>query len=341
MARFQVFLRVLHAAIFEDWLLKFICLALATMMWIYIDGELTGEVDVSWMLHRDDLSLPPNLELQSEQTLPKYTLRVRAPRSRLQLITADNIAIKKKQLENAQAGSHNKINLQPSDFEGEGFDVVGITPRDEKQEIELTEIASRPVNVRVRPHGQPREGFVIGKALSDPPKVTIEGALQDVDRVKEVVTEEVDVSDADQELVREVGIEKTTEIGGRRISFHCPQKVRVTIPILSVDAKIAMTLDIRSFAPQGIAMQVEPKSLDVEIVGDGNELASPELKSNILLYVEWPATADRPKDAATVSGPYTVPVRCNAPPRIKVQGVNGAPLPTVTLRAALSPALSK
>ena len=41
------------------------------------------------------------------------------------------------------------------------------------------------------------------------------------------------------------------------------------------------------------------------------------------------------------TGPYTVPVRCNAPPRIKVQGVNGAPLPTVTLRAALSPALSK
>jgi hypothetical protein len=159
--------------------------------------------------------------------------------------------------------------------------------------------------------------------------------------VKEVLTEEVDVSEADQDVVRDVSIVPTIDFGGRSICFACGQKVRVTIPIHSVDARMAMTLDIRTLAPQGIALQVDPKTLDVEVVGDGNELASPELKSNIILFVEWPATADRPKDAAGVAGPYTVPVHCNAPPRIKVQGVNGAALPTVSLRGALAPALGK
>ena len=73
MARFQILLRVLHAAIFEDWLLKFICLAFATMMWIYIDGELTGEMDVPLLLRKGDFTLPPNLEMP-EQEMPRYTV---------------------------------------------------------------------------------------------------------------------------------------------------------------------------------------------------------------------------------------------------------------------------
>jgi hypothetical protein len=341
MARFQVFLRVLHAAIFEDWLLKFICLALATMMWIYIDGELTGEVDVPLVLRKGDFSLPPNLEMP-EQDMPRYTVRVRAPRSRLQLITADNLAIKKRPLlENAQPG-HNPLSLQPNDLDGDGMDVVSVTPRDGKaQGIELTEITSRPVSVRVRTHGQPREGFVIGKAVSDPPKVSIEGISQDVERIKEVLTEEVDVSDADQDMVREVGILPSVEVGGQKIDFHCGQKVHVTIPIHSADANIQMTLDVRTIAPPGIAMEVEPKTVEVKVTGDGNDLAAPELKSNILLYAEWPATADRPKDAASVSGPYTVQLHCNAPPRVKVQSVNGSALPTVAVRGSLSAAFNK
>src|SRR5271157_79718 len=97
--------RILRAALFEDWLLKFICLALAIMMWFYIDGELTDQREIGAALRPADLELPAGFEL-AERPLPKFTVRIRGPRRRLQLMSAESISFRKKKLLNPQPGKN-------------------------------------------------------------------------------------------------------------------------------------------------------------------------------------------------------------------------------------------
>jgi hypothetical protein len=339
-ARFPLFYRFLRAALFEDWALKFICLAFAILMWFYIDGELSGQIDLVVAMRPSDFNLPANLELAPDSPLPKLRVIVRGPRNRLQLISPENISMRKKQLDNPQAG-HNVINFLPSDAEAEAnFDIISITPKDSPEAaVDLVEIVSKPKAVLVKHHGEPRAGFLIGKWRCDPDKVNIEGPIDDIDRIQNVTTEDLDVTDLDQDLVREVGIVQTTEVAGRVISFRCGQRVRVTIPIRPPEATRVMSFDIRSFAPDGIAMQVEPKTVEVEVVGDDQDLTAPDIQSKILLYVEWPGTLDRPKDPGVSVGPHPVKLQWVAPSRVQVRGVKGAALPSVNVKAALASAL--
>ena len=340
MARFPLLNRFLRAALFEDWVLKFICLAFAILMWFYIDGELSGQIDLVVALRPADLVLPANLELAPDSPLPKLRVIVRGPRSRLPLVSPDNISFKKKQLDNPQPG-RNVINFTPSDAEAEAnFDIVSITPKDSPDAaVELVEIVSKPKSVLVKHHGDPRAGFLIGKWRCEPEKVNIEAASDDIDHIQNVYTEELDVTDLEQDLIREVGIVQSVEIFGRVIPFRCSQRVRVTIPIRPPEATRVLSVDVRTFAPDGIALQADPKTVEVEVVGDDQDLSAQDIQSKILLYVEWPSTVDRPKDPNVTVSAHAVKLQWVAPPRIQVRGVKNTPLPTVNVLAALAPAM--
>ncbi len=340
MVRFPLLTRFLRAALFEDWVLKFICLAFAILMWFYIDGELSGQIDLVVSLRPTDLVLPSNLELAPDSPLPKLRVIVRGPRSRLPLVSPENISFKKKQLENPQPG-RNVINFTPTDADAEAnFDIISISPKDSPDAaVELVEIVSKSKSVLVKHRGEPRAGFLIGKWRCEPEKVNIEASSDEVDHIQNVYTEELDVTDLDQDLVREVGVVQSVEIFGRVIPFRCNQRVRVTIPIRPPEATRVLSVDIRTFAPDGIALQADPKTVEVELVGDDQELSVPDIQSKILLYVEWPSTLDRPKDPNVTVGPHPVKLQWVAPPRIQVRGVKNTTLPTVNVRAALAPAM--
>ena len=334
MARFPLLYRIFYALIFEDWGLKAICLALAILMWFYIDGELTGQVDVTVQLTAEKIDLPSNLALAPNQPLPKLRVVLRGPRNRLQLVSAERVNLKKKALDNPHDG-HNAINFQPTDAEAEGaFEVLSIAPRDGSEAaVELIEIVTRPKPVVVKCRGEPRPGFLLGKGRSDPEKVSIEGPAQDIDAIQSVSTEEIDITDLDQDVTRDVGIAAFADVGGRMVGFHCTQRVHVVVPIQPPQATRVMSFDIKTIAPPGIAMQVEPKSMDVEVVGD----LTPDALSGIFLYVSWPETLDPPKEPGQTVGPHLAPVRAVAPPRIQIRAVNGGALPNVSVRGALAP----
>jgi hypothetical protein len=328
--RFPVLYRVFYALIFEDWWLKFICFALAILMWFYIDGELTGQVDVTVQLTADKLDLPPTLALSPNQQLPKLRVVVRGPRNRLQLVSAERVSLKPKKLDNPHDG-HNPVNFLPTDAEAEGnFDILSIAPRDGPEAaVELIEIVTRAKPVIVKCRGEPRPGFLLGKGRSDPEKVNIDGPAQEVDAIQSVSTDEIDISDLDQDVTRDVGIAPFADVTGKLISFHCAQRVHVSIPIQPPQARRVMSFDIKTIAPPGIAMQVEPKSMEVEVVGD---LSSPELLPAIRLYVEWPETLDLPKEPGASVGPHPAPLRWVAPPRVQIRAVKGGALPSVSVR---------
>jgi hypothetical protein len=338
MANYPLIGRIVRAALFEDWLLKFICLILAVLMWFYIDGELTDQRDFTIALRPSDLVLPAGYEVATDRPMPKFTVRVRGTRRRLQLLAPENIGMKRKAPDRPHPG-RNVISLKPSELEVDGVEVLSVTPKDEEAIVDLISTNSQPKTVRVKPKGEPKTGYLVGACTVEPAQVNVQGSSRDLDQVEFVWTEEIDVTGADQDIVRDVSIMPTADANGRQVPIRCNEKVRVTVSINPVEVTRKKTLDVRPVAVEGVAMVITPRQVPVEIVAEERLFADPDLMSRIVLYVEWPSAWEKPKDATTVLGPVRAQVRALAPPRVQVRGEGGGALPTVEVRGAVARAL--
>jgi len=336
MPSFPGTLRALQALLLEDWLLKTICLALAVLLWFYSDGELTDKRDFVVAMRQSDMVLPAGWALAADRPLPKFLVLLRGPRRRLQFVTGDSIAFQRKVLSNPAPG-RNPLSIELGDVQAEGFDVLAISSKDEKEPaVYLVSTAKRVKRVRVKTVGQVHPGFVAEAGVADPDQVSIEGPSQELDEIGNVWTENVDITNAEQDVVQDVNIAPSVEAGGRRIAFRCGTQVRATVPVHREQAAMRLTLDVRPLALPGTAMTISPDKVEVEVQAETRDLAAPDVKPSIVLLADWPTNWELPKDEATVLGPQRVQVRAFAPPRLQVRGVNGGPLPTVEVRGALA-----
>jgi len=330
MPNFPRVVRGLQALFFEDRLLKAICLALAVLLWFYIDGELTDRRDFVVAMRPSDIVLPPGWALAPDRALPKFLVLLRGPRRRLQLISADSIGLQKKLL-NPVAGL-NTVSIEPGDLHAEGFDVLSVSPKDAA--VVLFSTTTKSKRVLVKTVGKVRQGFVAEAGTASPDQVDIEGQSNELDAFDHVWTEDVDITNAEQDVAREVGIVPFIEVNTRRIAFRCATPVRALVLVHPERAAKRLTLDVRPLPLPGTAMTIEPDTVEVEVQGEPRDLAAPDLKSGIILFADWP-NWERPKDEKSVLGPQQVQVRAFSPPRLQVRGVNGGPLPSVEVRGAL------
>jgi hypothetical protein len=231
----------------------------------------------------------------------------------------------------------NPLAIEPGDLLAEGFDILSVSPQDGREPvIDLVSTVRRLKRVRVKTVGKVKAGYIAEAGAADPDKVNIEGQSQDLDAIDYVWTEDVDIANAEQDVVREVAIAPFVELGGRKMMFRCTTPVRVTVMVHPELVAKRMTLDVRPLALPGTAMMVDPPAVEVEVQAEARDLAAPELKSSIILFADWPREWAVPKESNAVLGPLRVQVRAFAPPGVQVRGVNGTALPTVEVRGALS-----
>ncbi len=169
-------------------------------------------------------------------------------------------------------------------------------------------------NVQVRTRNAPKPEFLVGQPTASPKQVRVKGTADDLAAITEVWTEEVDLAGAEQNVQLDVPIAERMDIGDRIIKIQCDEKVHVTIPIDPIKATLVQTLDVWVRAPPGLAMKVDPQTVQVEVVVEDRDFKEQGVLSKISLYVEWPGAWDRPKDG-TIAGPIPVQVKVSAPPR--------------------------
>jgi hypothetical protein len=339
MAHFPVLNRVIRAALFEDWMLKFICLLLAVLMWIYIDGELTDTKDFIIPLQESQVGVPPGYVLVPGQQLPSYTVQVRGPRRRLPLTGPESFRIKRKLIEDPKNGK-NSYMLQPTDIVAEGFDILTVTPNQRDPGVHLIETSTQMKKVLVKA-SEPKKGFVVGKTTSEPTQVAIEGPTQVLERIVQVFTTPVDISKEEAgDVIATATIEDSIEADGELLKFRVAEKDKRVKAIITIKPEAAarkVPLIVRPVPLPGTAMIVEPETVQVEVIADERDIA--DVATKVALYVDWPAAWEKPKDAGTVLGPLALPVRAEHPARIQVRGIDGPNLPTVMVRGALAPSL--
>ena len=328
--------KLLRAVFIDDPGLKAICLMLAVLMWFYIDGELMSQKEFELPMSSSDIARADALELAAPDSLPVFVVRVRGPRRLIELWQHQNLRFKRKLIDNPRAGS-NPVTALPGDVYAENFSVVSVAPKNPEGAAVVfisTAVETKPVSVRVR--GQPKDGFLIGKPVCNPTHVKIKGAAADLAEIQEVWTEEVDVANADQDVSGEFAVLRSVESGGRKIAFICAEKVHVVVPINPVVVVRQAAFEVWARVPPGLAMTVEPQTVQVELVIEARGIDIQEVQSKIVLFAEWPRNWQRPKDSKTALGPERVALKFSAPPRVQVRGINGAALPEITVTGTLA-----
>ena len=101
-------------------------------------------------------------------------------------------------------------------------------------EIEMETRTRKSVRISADVEGNPAPGFVLGGIEVVPPRVWLAGARSDVLRLREVVTETVDVDGAIESLEREVRL----SLGGGHVWVDQDEPVRVRVEIDPVVAEV-------------------------------------------------------------------------------------------------------
>ena len=230
--------------------LKFVALALATLLWLTVAGE--HVVERILRVPVEFRNIPPQLEVVGN---PPDSVEVRlrgssTVLSRLQ--PGDVVAVV--DLQQARAGSRLFPILQDQVRSPYGVDVAQVVPG--TLGIELEKTAHRTIPVVAQLDGEPDPGFVIGSPTAEPATVEVVGPESHVKKLANATTEPVSVAGA-RENVRDVVAVGVLDSVVRLVR---PQNVTVIVDVLP--------------AP----VERELRGVLVRARNLGNGLAAPELR---------------------------------------------------------------
>jgi YbbR domain-containing protein len=112
-----------------------------------------------------------------------------------------------------------------------GAEIVSRSPS--SIDFELVPRGTKAVNVRADLAGEPAEGFVVGDVEIDPLRVRITGPRREVFRLKEVVTETIDLSGVDESFEREV----RPLLAGPHVRSEGEESIKVRVEVVPLEAE--------------------------------------------------------------------------------------------------------
>jgi YbbR domain-containing protein len=94
---------------------------------------------------------------------------------------------------------------------------------------------TKAVKVREDLAGEPAEGFKVGAVQVDPPRVWITGPEREVRRLREVVTETVDVTGVDESFEREV----RPLLAGPHVKLRDENPIKIRVEVIPLESESA------------------------------------------------------------------------------------------------------
>jgi YbbR domain-containing protein len=200
---------------------KLLAIAVAFLLWgvSHSTKPIQRGFDVPMVLR----GVPEDLVVV-EQSASEVNVRVLGSRAALRNISAGGLEYP---VEVAGA----KPGVLTLEVELAGFDLPrGAQPVSRSPSSVTLTLAKRgSKTVRVTPDitGEPAEGFALGDVALDPPRVRITGAQSEVLRLKEVLTETIDITGTNEAIVREVRVVLT----GRNMWLEETSPLTATVQI--------------------------------------------------------------------------------------------------------------
>ncbi|MCW8131613.1 MAG: YbbR-like domain-containing protein [Planctomycetota bacterium] len=331
-------LRFLRAVLWEDPVLKFVCLLLAVLSFFYIDGELSDEREFVVPIKEAGLKLPEGLELAPDSKFPPLRVKVRGPRRRLQYVSSENIKPNLQDLVRGLSAGENLIVVKPDQVEVAGageMRVIKVDPEDGFT-VKALGLSKRVLPVKLRRQGNPAAGYNLINAIIQPKEVLVT-STSDLSNVENVWTEPIDLTGRNDSFqVPDARIARFVTVGEKDIEIRCSETVTVSLQVSREEiSRVIEAVPVRALAPVGAAMYVEPSNLNVTVTGPPDAVAAMSV-TDLQLYVEWPAEWDLQQPAGHAYPAQNVQVRAVSPGRITVKSENNQALPAVKVRGVIT-----
>jgi len=238
--------------------LKFLSIALASLLWLVVSGEQT--VERALRVPLEFTNLPPQLEMVGD-TPTVVDVRVRGSAGALsRLATGDLVAVL--DLRTARTGRR-LFHLTSSDVRTPfGVDVVQVSPSNVS--VAFEESSSKVVPVVPAVEGDPAGGYVVGTVTATPSTVEVIGPISALANLTEAITEPVTVAGA----ARPVRESVTIGVPDPSVRLRDPQSAVVTVDIAAAPVErriVAVTVSARN-AGQRVA-QLSPATVTVIVRG--------------------------------------------------------------------------
>lgn len=211
--------------------LKFLAIALATLLWLTVAGEQV--VERGMRIPLEFRNKPPDLEVVGE---PVAMVDVRLNGSSTLLARMDpGEVVAVLDLSAARPGAR-MFHLSTASVRlPYGVEVSQIIPS--TIQLELEKSATRTVNIRPAIEGQPAPGFVVGSVVPRPATVEVTGPASRVAQLSEATTEPIPI-DGRRERVRD-----TVNVGVADASLRLTEAREVTVDVEIVPAPVERLIE--------------------------------------------------------------------------------------------------
>ncbi len=202
-------------------ILKVISLILAIILWLFVKSERGGEVGlvVPLELYR----LPSNL-IVTHMSEEAVNVRINGPLSHLQRLSTKEIRARI-DLSHARPGA-NSFDILPDNLNvPQGLKVSQISPSSLK--VEIDRVVDKILRVKAVVRGRPAKGYRVTRISVDPPYINLQGARTQLLGMREVLTEEVNISD----LKETVKVEVPLRLADIKLKKGVEKRVKVTVEI--------------------------------------------------------------------------------------------------------------
>jgi YbbR domain-containing protein len=201
--------------------LKVISLILAIILWVFVKSKSGGEVGL--VVPLEFYRVPASL-IVSNVTDEAINVRINGSFMQLQRLPTREIRARI-DLSRARPGT-NSFDILPDNFNiSKTLDITQISPSSVK--VELDRVVDKIVHVKAVVKGKPARGYHVTKISVDPPYINLQGARGQLMGLKEVLTEEVDISG----LKETVGVEAPLRIADLRLKRAVKRTVQVTVEV--------------------------------------------------------------------------------------------------------------
>jgi YbbR domain-containing protein len=174
----------------ENWVLKLLSLAFALVLWFFVMGE--QRLERSYAVPLELINMPGGLMVANE--IPSYIeVRISGPRTLLMNLRLEDVGISV-DLKDLQPGLTTLKRLEERLNLPGPLKVTRLSPS--YIDVKLDRVLARSMPVKVELAGEPADGYRITGVRTEPEKVIVEGAKTELDKVKMVPTEVVDVTGA-------------------------------------------------------------------------------------------------------------------------------------------------
>ncbi|GAB6183024.1 CdaR family protein [Thermodesulfovibrio hydrogeniphilus] len=184
----------------ENITIKIISVALAVFLWFFVTFK--GQTETSLEIPLEFKNTPSEMEIL-KQSVKKITVSISARERIFREISRAEIRVIV-DLSNVKYGE-NSIPITRSSIKlPRGIEILRIEPSVVKVFMDKKERKTVPVRAVVT--GNPAQGFILSSVEVNPSSITIEGAKSELDRIRVLKTEPVDIEGINENLTTQVKI---------------------------------------------------------------------------------------------------------------------------------------